>query len=88
MFFGPQKAAKALNHCQRETLALAIDRRLEEMIGRLQLPSVISMGFLYVIDAAGRRHVLTMNMAHSYEVCSSVRYDIIITLHLLNFQAI
>lgn len=41
--------------------------RLEEMIGRLQLPPVVSVGFIYIMDATGRRHELTMNMARSYE---------------------
>jgi hypothetical protein len=81
--------SETLNHDQRESLAQTIDRRLEEMIGGgLQLPPVISTGFLYVMDATGQRHTLTMDMAHSLKVCSCVRYDMIFILHLLKFSAI
>ena len=88
MFFEPWKFAKVLNHGQRETVTQTIDRRLEETIGRLQLPPVISTGFLYVMDATGRRHTLTMDMAHSFEVCSCIRYDMIFILYSLKFSAI
>jgi hypothetical protein len=71
MCFGPRNSPEALNHGQRETIVQTIDRRLEEMIGdRLQLPPVISTGLLHVMDATGRRHTVTMDMAHSFEVCS------------------
>ena len=87
--FGPRKSLpEALNHRQRETLAQIIDRRLEEAIGCLKLPSVISTGFLYVMDAAGQHHKVTMDMAHSFEVCLCVRYAIFFFLHLLKFPAI
>jgi len=61
----PWKSPEALNHSQRETLA--------QTIGHLRLPPTISTGFLYVMDAAGQRHTLTMDMAHSFQVCSCVR---------------
>ena len=87
MCFGPRRSPEALKHGQRETVAQTIDRRLREMIGvHLQLPPVISPGFLYVMDATGRRQTLTMDMAHSFEVCLYVGYDIIFILHLLKFQ--
>jgi hypothetical protein len=79
---------EALNHGQRESLVQTIDRRLEETIGRLQLPPVISTGFLYVMDATGQRHTLTMDMARSFEVCLCIRYDKIFILCLLKFPAI
>jgi len=44
------------------------DRRLEEMMGHSQLPKTISVGLIYVMDATGRQHELTMNMARSFEV--------------------
>ena len=89
MCFGSWKSPEALNHGQRETVAQTIDRRLQEMIGgHLQLPPVISAGFLYIMDATGRRHTLTMDMAHSFEVCLCVRYDMIFILHLLKILAI
>ena len=44
------------------------DRRLEEMMGYLQLPRTISVGLIYIMDATGRQHALTMNMARSFEV--------------------
>jgi len=82
VFGASEVPSEALNHDQRESLAQTIDRKLEEMIGSgLQLPPVISTGFLYVMDATGRCHTLTMDMAHSLEVCSYVRYDMIFTLH-------
>ena len=62
--------------------------RMDETIGRFQLPPIISTGFLYVMDATGRRHILTMDMAHSFEVCSCVRSDMVFILHLLKFPAI
>ena len=87
--FGPRKSIEALNHGQRETVAQTIDRKLQEMIGGcLQLPPVFSTGFLYVMDATGRRHTLTMDMAHSFEVCLCVKYNMIFTLHLLKISAI
>jgi len=77
--FGSQKFPEVLNQGQWETAAQTIDRRLEEIIGtRLQLPPIISTGFLYVMDATGRRHTLTMDMAHSLEVCLCVRCNMII----------
>ena len=54
------KSLKALNYWQWETLA--------KMIGHLQLPPIISTGFLYMMDATGRPHTVTMDMAHSLEV--------------------
>ena len=78
----------ALTYGQRETVAQTIDRRLEEMIGRLQLPPIISTGFVYVMDATGQRYMLTMDMTHSFEVCSYVKYGMIFILHLLKFPAI
>ena len=78
---------EALNHHQRETIAQTIDRRLEEMMGHLQ-PSVISTGFLYVMDATGRRHTVTMDMAHSFEVCSCIRYDMVFVLRSSKSSAI
>jgi hypothetical protein len=87
MCFGPRESTEALNHGQRETLGQT--RRLEEMIGdRLQLPPIISTGFLYVMDATGRQHTLTMDMAHSLEVCSCPRYVMLFVLHLWKFPAI
>ena len=87
MCFGSRKSPEALSHSQRETVAKTIDRKLEEMMGgRFQLPPVISTGFLYVMDATGRRHMLTMDMAHSFEVCLCVGYDMISILHLLKSQ--
>ncbi|KIM42531.1 hypothetical protein M413DRAFT_444254 [Hebeloma cylindrosporum] len=51
----------------RETQAETI-RRLEEMIDvRLQLPPHISTPLLYVMDATGRQHKLTMDVAQSFE---------------------
>ena len=88
MFFGPQTFHEGLNHCQRESLSLTIDKRVKEMISRLHLPPVISTGFLYVMDATGRRHTLTMDMTHSFEVCPCVRYCIICILYLFKFPAI
>ncbi|KAF8147889.1 hypothetical protein B0H34DRAFT_738642 [Crassisporium funariophilum] len=48
--------------------------RLEEMISvlvqaqhRLQMPPTIAVGFIYVMDATGRNHPLTMNMAGSLQ---------------------
>ncbi|KDR68146.1 hypothetical protein GALMADRAFT_146629 [Galerina marginata CBS 339.88] len=48
--------------------------RLEEMIDvlvqaqyRSQMPPTVSVGFIYVMDATGRKHPLTMNMAGSLE---------------------
>ena len=58
------------------------------MGSRLRLPPVISTGFIYVMDATGQRHTLTIDMAHSFEVCLCVRYDLIFILHLLKFPAI
>ena len=89
MCFGPRKSPEALNHGQRETVVQTIDRRLEEMIGSrlVQLSLVISTGLLHVMDATGRRHTVTMDMAHSYEVCSCARYDMIFFFHLLKFPA-
>ena len=59
------------------------------MIGdRLHLPPVISTGFLYVMDATGRHHTVTMDMAHSLEVCLCARYDTIFILYLLKCPAI
>ncbi|KIM35191.1 hypothetical protein M413DRAFT_14710 [Hebeloma cylindrosporum] len=46
------------------------DRRLEEMMGRLQLPRTVSVGLVYIMDATGRQHALTMNMARSFEQLS------------------
>ena len=87
MCLGPRKFTEALSRSQRETLAQT--RRLEEMIGDgLQLPPTISTGFLYVMDATGRRHTLTMDMAHSFEVCLCVRYELIFMLYLLKISAI
>jgi len=87
--FGPQKSLpEALNHGQRETIAQTIDKKLEEMIGRLPLPPVVSTGFLHVMDATGRRYTVPMDMAHSFEVCSCIRYDIIFVLRSLEFSAI
>ncbi|KIM45584.1 hypothetical protein M413DRAFT_442249 [Hebeloma cylindrosporum] len=54
----------------RETHAqtININTRLVEMIaGGLHLPPRISTGLLYVMDATGRRHTLTMDIAHSFE---------------------
>ncbi|KDR68142.1 hypothetical protein GALMADRAFT_161217 [Galerina marginata CBS 339.88] len=60
-----------------ENYAERTDRRmerLEEMIGvfvqaqyRSQMPPIISVDFIYVMDATGRKHPLTMNMASSLE---------------------
>jgi len=87
VFGASEVPSEALNHNQREYLAQTIDRKLEDMIGSgLQLPPVISTGFLYVIDATGRRHTLTMDMAHSLKVCSYVRYLMIFILRLLKSQ--
>jgi hypothetical protein len=87
MFFQPWKSTEILNHGQRESVTQTIDRRLEETIGRLQLPPVISTGFLYAMDATSRRHTLTMDMAHSFEVRLRVRYDMIFILYSLKFTA-
>ena len=79
---------EALKHSQRETVAQTIDRRLRETIGRLQLPFIISTGFLYVIDAIGRHHTLMMDMVHSVEVCSYVKCGVICILHSFELAAI
>ena len=46
------------------------DRKLEEMMGpgHSNLPRTISVGFIYIMDATGRHHELTMNMARSFDV--------------------
>jgi hypothetical protein len=75
-----QKSPEARNHFQQETLV--------QMMGRLHLPPIISTGFLYVMDATGQRHMLTMDMAHSFNVCSCTRYNMILILHLLKLPAI
>jgi hypothetical protein len=73
MYFGPRRSTEALKRGQRETVAQTIDKRLEEIVGdRLQLPPAISTGFLYVMDATGRRHTVTMDMAHSLKVCRAL----------------
>ena len=77
-----------LTYGQWEPVAQTIDRRLEEMIGRLQLPPIILTGFLYVMDATGQRYMLMMDMMHSFEVCSYIKYGMILILHLLKFPAI
>ena len=79
---------EALKHGQRETVAQTIDRRLRETIGHLQLPFIISTGFLYVIDAIGRHHTLMMDMAHSVEVCSYIKCGVICILHSFELAAI
>jgi len=48
--------------------------RLQEMMGHLPLPSTVSVGLVYIMDATGRCHELTMNMARSFEVRLLVRY--------------
>ena len=47
---------------------------LQEMMGHLPLPSAVSVGLVYIMDATGRCHELTMNMARSFEVRLLVRY--------------
>ena len=63
------------------------DRRLEEMMGHSQLPRTISVGLIYIMDATGRQHALTMNMARSFEVwfCIAMYYNL---SYLLNCAAI
>ena len=41
-----------------------------------------------ICNACNRRHMLTMDMAHSFRVCSYVRCNMILGLHLLEFPAI
>ncbi|KAF8954802.1 hypothetical protein BDZ97DRAFT_1765741 [Flammula alnicola] len=50
------------------------DKKMNEMMGiimqtssRSQLPRTISVGFVNLMDATGREHPLTMNMARSFE---------------------
>ena len=50
------------------------DRRLEEMMGHSQLPRTVSMGLIYIMDATGRQHELTMNMARSLEAWFRIKY--------------
>jgi ribosomal protein L37AE/L43A len=51
-----------------EIHAKTMDRRLEEMMGRYSnIPRTISVGFIYIMDATGRQHELTMNMARSFD---------------------
>jgi len=45
------------------------------MMGHSQpLPRTISMGLVYIMDATGRQHELTMNMARSLEVWFRIEY--------------
>jgi len=75
-----------MNNSQLEIHTQTIDRRLEEMMGHLQLPPTISMGFVYVVDATARRHPLSMNMARSFEVYCYRIYESL--SYSLNFPAI
>jgi len=61
--------------------------RLEEVLRRPQLPPTISMGFLNVIDATGRYHPLSMNMARSFKVSSCISSTTFL-FYLLNYEAI
>lgn len=51
---------------------------LKEMIGRIQVAPTVSVGFLNVIDATGRSHPLSMNMARSFEVGSGINSSAIL----------
>ena len=72
-----RKSESVENKLQMEVHAQLNDRRLEEMMGRSQLPRTISVGLVYIMDATGRQHELTMNMARSFEVwiCIEIYYN-------------
>jgi len=78
MFFVsiPNKRSKSVeNKLQMEVHVQMNDRRLEEVMGHSHpLPRTISMGLVYIMDATGRQHELTMNMARSLEVWFRIEY--------------
>ena len=79
-------SAEALNDLQLKNYAETNDRRMERLQEMMrviiqaqycsQLPPDISMSFIYVLDATGRKHPLTINMAGSLEVCFCIYSDI------------
>jgi len=59
--------------------------QLKEMMGRIQLAPMVSVGFLNVIDATSRSHLLSMNMARSFEVGSGISSTALL-FYWLNYQ--
>ena len=85
----PRESSEALNHSQLDIHARTNERRLQEMMGHLQLSlaRTMSMGFLYVIDATSRYHPIPMGMAHSFEVRFCISYCTVFIFSFIKFPS-
>lgn len=83
----PRESLEALNHSQLDIHTRTNERRPQEMMGHLQLSRIMSMGFLYVIDATSRYHPILMGMAHSFEVRFCISYCTVFIPSFIKFPS-